>query len=174
MSRAVPIPNYVPIKPRPARVDVADRIRSFANLPRGWRYGEGGPISRRVINDALAWNRFLVSHGANDVEAAPSARGAISLAVTVNGRFTEVITEPQGRVTIYQDRRPESSVYLRSLPKEQAKSLLLGLMGVTCNMFAGFTQWIFIQTRGDLELRLSPIGPARTDAQDFRSFATTA
>jgi len=133
----------------------SNEIRSFSSLPKGWDYGEGGPISRKVILEALFWNKFLVSHGILDTEVAPSARGAILIAATIGGRYTEVISEPGGAVTVMQSRKPYPSLYCRGLPKNEAKDLLSKLMGEVWSTFVGFTLDISFPARGGLGVKLS-------------------
>jgi hypothetical protein len=130
-------------------------IQSFSSLPKGWDYGDGGPISRKVINEALFWNEFLISRGVLDTESAPSARGAVLIAATIGGRYTEVIPEPGGTVTITQSRKPYPTLYRGSMRKNEAKQLLLELMGEVWSTSAGFTLDISFPAKGSLGVRLS-------------------
>jgi len=166
VSRTVPISatwRYGPPVRSFADDKTSKEIESFSSLPKGWDYGDGGPISRKVIKEALFWNRFLISRGILDTEAAPSARGAVLIAATIGGRYTEVIPEPGNKVTITQSRKPYPSLYRRGLPKSAAKDLLLELMGEVWSTSAGFTLDISFPVKGGSGVRLSVTSPATVE-----------
>jgi hypothetical protein len=137
----------------------SEDIRSFSTLPKGWDYGRGGPISRRVIKDALFWNCFLISRGISDTEAIPSARGAILIAATIIGRYTEIISVPGGTVTVTQNRKPHPGIYLPGLTKKQTINLLLIMMRELWPTSVGFTQNISFPGKVSSGVRLSVTKP---------------
>ena len=80
--------------------DTLDKIRSFADLPPGWDYGEGAAISVSVIRAAVEMVRFLVSLGASKIDASPDATGGVLVAASLRGQYTEVILGHDGLVTV--------------------------------------------------------------------------
>src|ERR1700733_1572587 len=63
-----------------APTDTGAKIISFSNLPEGWDYGNGGPISDRTIITALEWNIILIVHGFSNINASPGSGGEIVVA----------------------------------------------------------------------------------------------
>jgi len=120
----------------PNRADT--KIRSFANLREGWRYGEGGPVPNGTIALALEWRRFLMLHNINDIDAAPGAGGEIALAATFKGAYTEIIIESDGTFTIIQDQSAAEDIYESGLSMAEAKSLVLNMLGIAWITFGGF------------------------------------
>ena len=116
---------------------IASKILAFAELPKGWHYGKGGPITQRVIDTALMWNRFLAAYGVHDVDASPSERGSILLAANIARRYTEIICEEDGTFTVTRDQRPKRPVYRSGLSKKQTRNLILQMMGEPWSTFAG-------------------------------------
>jgi hypothetical protein len=103
-------------------------IKSFADLPKGWDYGEGGPIAKPVIDAALEWNSFLSLQGFR-TDAFPGAEGEISVSASVNDHYLEVIVEDDEKVSVAYDYQRKQVFYeLRRTP-EEAREIVFKVMG---------------------------------------------
>jgi hypothetical protein len=142
--------------PWPIAADpVAVKIKSFANLPEGWHFGEGGPIKRRVIDAALMWHSFLVNAGIHRIGATPGERGTVVVASLINDKYTEIISEPNRTFTVVRDRENGRSIYRRDLTENQVKDLINQLLRGSWNMSAGFTPVNLTTILGDSVVRRS-------------------
>lgn len=114
------------------------KIKSFARLKEGWRYGEGGPVSQVTIDSALEWRIFLTIHGATKIAAVPGAARDITLAATVNEEYTEIIIRSDGTFSIFRDQDSREDIYETGLSMSEAKRLVLGMLGKTWTTYGGF------------------------------------
>jgi len=140
----------------PARTDpTASKIRSFADLPKGWHLGDGGPIAKRVVDAALKWRGLLAEQGVYEADVSPSEHGSILLAAFISGKYTEIISEPNGKFTITRDQRPERPLYRSRLSEAEARNLIHQMLGEPCNTFVGFIRLSFSPNSDGLEVTLS-------------------
>jgi hypothetical protein len=169
LNKSVPIPNYIFASTKPRRVDrIATKIRSFAALPKGWHYGEGGPISARVINASLMWYDFLIDAGVDRIGATPSEDGAVVVSAHIRGRYTEIISENDKTFTVIRDKENGRSIHKRNMTENQAKDLIDQILGRTWNTSAGSTPASLILILSDSAAKHFAI-PLDAVAQDFRS-----
>ena len=63
---------YVPRKTATER-----KLYSFTQLPAGWHYGRGGPISREVLTQAELCYWQLLMHGVSRTDAFPGVDGEV-------------------------------------------------------------------------------------------------
>ena len=158
---SVPVVDYLlPARVASSRSEVVvEKIQSFANLPKGWHYGEGGPISKRIIDSALMWYDLLVDAGMERVGATPSEDGAIVVSALIFGKYTEIISERNQTFTVVRDRENGHSTYKRALTEDQVRHWLNELLGRSWNTFAGFTLGSLTRTREDSVVRRLRILP---------------
>ena len=119
-------------------IKVATKIRSFAQLPVGWHYGEGRPISAKVISRALEYSDFLAIQGLG-AEAFASERGSITLLVNINGKYTEIRVETGRTYTIVRDGESSGVIFLRGLSLMEAQKATSQMMGNSWSTSAGST-----------------------------------
>lgn len=92
------MPNYL---------DAKRQIESFANLPPGWRFGEGRPSSKigiRIMTALLIQAKML---GFSVFEAFPGTEGEIQLAIYDHLNFYAITRELDGEFTISFERERE-------------------------------------------------------------------
>ena len=102
----------------------ASKIKSFACLPHGWRFDEGGPIAAREIASALKWVEFLAECGVTEADASPGESGSILLAAFISGKYTQIVFEPTGDFTVSRYLRPERALYRSNLSETEARHLV--------------------------------------------------
>jgi hypothetical protein len=73
----------------------------------------------------------------NDVDAAPSERGAVLLAATIGRKYTEVILETDRTFTVARDKERGHSLYRRKLSETDAKKLIEKMLGEPWNTSGG-------------------------------------
>lgn len=123
----------VNVSPHEVRVNepwrLTDRkIRSFGELPSGWRYGEGVPISIDVQDAAIAIHHQAIGLGLYNVDVAPGARNQIQIAISNKNDNLEFTIEhnPQGSLTVefYHENNGEEVELTDDLTLEEAHNRL--------------------------------------------------
>jgi hypothetical protein len=90
--------RYIAIPERGIKSKTARTILEFRQLPVGWHYGDGGPISDWVC--VLAWelNRYALSLGLSKTEAFPGVNGEVMVSVYPNGHVLDFTIYPEGTI----------------------------------------------------------------------------
>jgi hypothetical protein len=106
---------------RPSRT--ATKIDGFAQLPFGWHYGSGGPISPNVIAQARKLHSALLFHGFTRTDAFAGVGGEVLLTAYHRGHYLALTIDPDFRVTLnheldgndqeYLERRSEAEIVAR-------------------------------------------------------------
>jgi hypothetical protein len=105
------------------------KINSFSSLPMGWHYGDGGPISGLIIDMALRWYNLIISRVARDVDVSPSETGAVLFGFTLADRYTEVMCEADGDVTVVHERNAQKPIYLNHISERMAEGIISQIAG---------------------------------------------
>jgi len=126
------------------------KIRSFADLPVGWRYGSGGPLSDNMIERALHWHDFIKACGLVDTDAFAGANGEILLAADWREHYLEAILEIDGTVSLAYDVSDIQQRYLPHLEDMKAQEAVKEIAGNIWNASDYFTRMIFTSARIDL------------------------
>lgn len=79
-------------------------ILSFASLPRGWHFGRGIPIPRKVISDALYIKSKMVDLGATTIEAFPKISGSIVVSAIKGEDSVDITCYGNGKYDFYVER----------------------------------------------------------------------
>ena len=79
---------------------IEQRIRSYANLPEGWNYGDGGPLPEVLIEIALVWNEFLRNYPFSRRDTCPGDN-RITIGCGISFHYIEVISELKGDTVSY-------------------------------------------------------------------------
>jgi hypothetical protein len=117
-----------------------NKIMDFAQLPQGWDYGRGNPISARVIQAALTWNSRLQRLGFLNTNASPGSDGEIAVAAAVGDHRIEVIIETDGMVSVAYDFRRKQQFYRLRMQDTEVHQLVLELVGQIWNASTSFTE----------------------------------
>jgi hypothetical protein len=87
-----------------------EKIRSFGELPQGWNYGEGGPMSEEQIEVALLLLRYAAQLGWSRTNAFPGVSDEIMLTLYKGHKYYIEITINSGSdidLVFEKDRREE-------------------------------------------------------------------
>ncbi len=79
------------------------KIASFADMPSGWYYGQGGPISETVRQIATGLNRFALWMGFEGTDAFPGWGGEIEVSAYHLHWAVKIIVEPDGTIDYWLD-----------------------------------------------------------------------
>ena len=86
------------------RQAVAQKIRSFAELPEGWHFGEGVGATRAAVDSALVINTLLADHQARNIEAFPCIDGGVLVHGYQGADVLEIQCDPDSRVHLVHER----------------------------------------------------------------------
>jgi len=119
---------------------VEAKIKSFAHLEEGWRFGEGGPIPQETINLALEMVSYLNNQfGIWDIDVFPGAGGEISIVSSYNEYDIEAIVEADHTISVAHDHQKEQVAYKPNLVMERAKREINAIVGKAWTVSEYFT-----------------------------------
>ena len=86
------------------------KLDSFATLPVGWHYGDGGPIAREIIERSKALYRDLIVLGFTQTDAFPGFDGEIRLTAYNLPHYLQIDLHLDGRYSyVHEYGREERS-----------------------------------------------------------------
>jgi hypothetical protein len=129
-----------------------NKINSFANLPDGWDYGDGGSIPKHTRDTAIAWDRLLQTQGFIETDAFPGADGEIVVAVGIGEHYFEVIIEPDDTISLAYDFRRKQVSYRPNMTSMEAVQAILELTGQICGVSGYYTQINTTKNRENLHV----------------------
>lgn len=91
------------------------KLRHFTQLPAGWHYGEGGPITDQSLGLALAILDKLALMGFDETDAFPGENGDVQVVAYDRPELYEFNVELNGTVTIAHDHDRENVFYEEQL-----------------------------------------------------------
>jgi len=80
-----------------------DKIWGFRDLKRGWHFGEGKPIDKTGIDEALHLHSEILLHRFTRTDAFPGLNGEIQLTIYSNNDYFEFTREPTGKWTFVHE-----------------------------------------------------------------------
>jgi hypothetical protein len=110
-------------------MDTDNKISSFASLPEGWDYGNGGPIPASTLALAFEWNGYLRSLGFFETGAFPGGDGEVVLATGYGDHYLEVIIEPKSKISVAYDYKGKQKLYLPNMAATEAKWAISNIVG---------------------------------------------
>jgi hypothetical protein len=114
--------------------DAVDKITEFAQLPEGWDYGQGGPVSQDAVSKALAWEGFFSLRGWR-TNAGPGTDGEIAVSGSLGDSRIEVIVEPDSTLTIAYDFKNRRVLYEPRMSVQEAHKRILEIVERSWNAF---------------------------------------
>ena len=96
------------------------KIRSFRELPQGWRYGEGVPFTQDALDRAVSLHRVALQLGFTDTDAFPGANGEIMLAIYAAQHCLEFTLEIDTSITYVHEQNDREVCYQEELTPQQA------------------------------------------------------
>ena len=112
---------------------VEQKIRSFGSLPVGWRYGEGGPLQRSSIEQAIGICRLLYQHGLTHLDAFAGADGELMVAAYQDPHYIEMLIEGDGTITVIQEDDRRILAQHERLPKDMALRSIRDIAKAICS-----------------------------------------
>lgn len=136
------------------------KLSSFAALPRGWRYGQGGPIAPNIIAAAKYICIYGLSLGLTRSDAFASEDGGILVAFywRYNARHDiEVYLEADAQhFSLIYERDDETVVSLEDVTLSRVLSELNNISAKIWNTYGSSIQRITIHPLADLEAQHLP------------------
>jgi hypothetical protein len=107
----------------------ARKIFSFRNLPLGWHYGQGGPISMLTISRALdVYMAFLIA-GFPRTDAFAGAGREVLVTAYHGTDYIGVITESDGQMSLRHESADEERFYREKMVLFEVKQKISELAG---------------------------------------------
>jgi hypothetical protein len=158
---------WLPLFTGHPRIYATDKkIRDFAKLQEGWRFHEGIPFDRAVLEDARELNHEAGQLGLCKTDAFPATDGSVVVTISFNKHYVEFTVEPNNLVTLNDEYDDDEMSEEEGLTLQEAKMKMreLGQRWLGYESFAGAT---ITETKNDL-LHL-PLG--RPAPEGFQSSA---
>ena len=99
--------------------DTITKLKSFASLPQGWRFGEGGPISSDAITLGVNWVKYAESVGITRANAFAGPDLEIAVTFYRDDRSIEITLESDRSITFAEDCGDEQLTFVENLGLEQ-------------------------------------------------------
>lgn len=104
----------------PSITDTIRKIRSFAHLPKGWRFGEGDSISEEKIKSAVRLVEDAESVGILRANAFAGGEGELLVSFYIGDDSIEITLEADGSVTFAEDCGDEQIDFIENLRLDEA------------------------------------------------------
>lgn len=104
------------------------KIRSFAQLPNGWHYGEGCAATDQAVDSALDVNAQFLMHVPDAIEAFPAVDGGVMVCGYWGGHALEIVCGPNGRLDMVHERNDELAAERSDVSLEEVTAYM-GEMG---------------------------------------------
>lgn len=144
-----------------------EKIASFADLPKGWDYGRGGPLSAALMNIAKDWNLLLRSRNLDYTDAFPGD-SKITITGGANGHRIEVIICQIATgflLAVAHDVERKRKLYKSGMDEVQALKVVANVLGDIWSAYTSSTRGSMTPRVGNLLRTRSPITKDR-----FRSW----
>ncbi len=96
------------------------KIRNFAHLPKGWRFGEGDFISEEKIKSAVRLVEDAESVGISRANAFAGGEGELLVSFYIGDDSIEVTLETDGGITFAEDCGNEQIDFIENLRLDEA------------------------------------------------------
>ena len=132
------------------------KIRSFAQLPDGWHYGEGCAATEQAVTAALDVNAQFLMHIPDAVEAFPAVDGGVMVGGYWGGHTLEIVCGPSGRLDMVHELDDEVAAERSDVSLDEVTAYM-GEMGWTpqTNLSEYFILGTSASIRGDSRVWLS-------------------
>lgn len=95
------------------------KMLSFAELPAGWHYGDGRPVSQETLDAALAILQQATNLGFSATDAFPGIEGEVRVTIYDQAYYYEFTVELNSSVTIVFEHNGEEILALEGLSLEE-------------------------------------------------------
>lgn len=104
----------------PNITDTIRKIRGFAHLPKGWRFGEGDSISEEKIRSAVRLVENAESVGILRANAFAGGEGELLVSFYIGDDSIEITLEADGNITFAEDCGDEQIDFIENLRLDEA------------------------------------------------------
>jgi hypothetical protein len=101
-----------------------NKIKSFLRLERGWRYGQGEPFSKQVLDMAGSLNDTAIQFGFANTDAFPGKNGDVVLVAYDGDDHYEFRITERGSITFTHERGVDDLDEIPNLTLPQAVEML--------------------------------------------------
>lgn len=116
------------------------KLDSFRNLPTGWSYGRGGPISEDVISDAKEIYESLVGLGLSRTNAFPGTDGEILVTAYHGSHYVSITIEKNHLFSYRHEQGDIDHSEHENVRREEVKSAIRMSARIIWPTFALFTR----------------------------------
>lgn len=127
------------------------KLDSFRDLPVGWDYGRGGPISTQVIIQTKSLLNYMILLGLTVTEAFPGSSGEVMLAAYVDDHCIEIVLDENNQVSLTHEENDAELSSQSDMSARQARSALKKIAEEIWNTSDSFTPENTIVGRSDLQ-----------------------
>lgn len=102
----------------------ARKIKEMRLLQPGWYFGHEKPISEPTIQTALAINEAAIAALLYKTSASPGENGEVTVAISHDDYYMEVIVEADGTITTICQFRDQEPEYREGLSLDLARKVI--------------------------------------------------
>lgn len=96
------------------------KLAGFADLEKGWHYGEGEAFSEEAIQSGLELHRYIIFKGHSRTNAFPGTGGEIQVTIYAGDDYYAFEREPSGEWTFLHEYKDEEKQFLEHLTFKDA------------------------------------------------------
>lgn len=109
------------------------KLESFAELPEGWHYGRGGPISKETLLLAKELHAQIIQLALSPTDAFPGADGEVQLTAYPKNHFISLTIEPTGEISLCHEL---DGVEQRTIEAAQRKDIIKALHEISGSIWS--------------------------------------
>lgn len=103
---------------------IAQKIRSFQDIPVGWCYGEGATFQPGIIDSATKLHSYALSKGFFETDAFPGVNGEIRITLYKDKYYLEFTIENNESITFAHEKDDNEVLYKENITYDDALKLI--------------------------------------------------
>lgn len=131
------------------------KILDFKDLPEGWHYGEGFPITEKVIKKAITIDKEAFNNCFFETDAFPGINGEIMVTIYYRDYCLEFTIENNGSVTYIREHNDKEVSYEENITFSEALNRIKTFKEEIWNSSKFLTEYIGTKGENGLEVWLS-------------------
>lgn len=139
--------------------ETIQKVREFAELPEGWHFGEGMPLSQARIDFAVTLLEFAEQFDVQRANAFPGIAGQVEITFYNENRMLEITLEADDSITIAEDKGREQVYFEENRSRSDAFRKIEEFSRDICP-----TSDLFIENTMTLNVRISQASPSTSKA----------
>lgn len=129
----------------PTVAETIRKVNEFAELPNGWHFGEGVPLSEDMRSNAIRFLKLAEVMGIRRMNAFPGVGGEIEVTFYHNDSMLELTLELDGSITIAEDELNDQVYFRENASRRDALTKLAEFSQKIWDSSESFTANITIQ-----------------------------